>query len=48
MPEPISVKVVPITTPKTWTPQELEQLNNNFFLIQEALNKMGIRLSQIP
>ena len=37
----INTSLARIDTPKAWTPQELELLNKNFFIIQEALKNSG-------
>ena len=43
-PNPTPIKLLPINTPKTWTPQELELLNKNFYLIEEAIRLIIAKL----
>lgn len=41
---PLPITLTSINTPKTWTPQELEALNKNFFLIQEVIKQIIAKL----
>ena len=42
MATPVNITLNRITTPKSWTPQELELLNKNAFNIEEAIKQISI------
>ena len=44
IPNPTPITLSRIDTPKTWTPQELELLNKNFFLIEEVIKQIIAKL----